>query len=37
MNTRYRKTGVGVHIKTLTKRGHDDEIVWATQNFSSCK
>ena len=32
-----RRIGVGVHVQELQRRGYIDEMVYATQNFSSCE
>ena len=37
MEPRSRLIGVGVHVQELQRRGYIDEMVYATQNFSSCE
>ena len=37
MEPRSRRIGVGVHVQELQRRGYIDEMVYATQNFSSCE
>ena len=33
----HRRLGVGVQVQEIQRRGYIDEMVYATQNFSSCK
>ena len=33
----YRRIGVGIHAQESRKYGYQDEMVFATQNFSSCR
>ena len=33
----YRRLGVGVQVQEIQRRGYIDEMVYATQNFSSCE
>ena len=37
LNGEYRRIGVGVSIETKTEKGWLQEVVFATQNFSSCE
>ena len=37
MEPRSRRIGIGVHVQELQRRGYIDEMVYATQNFSSCE
>ena len=37
LDSDYRRIGVGVFVETLESYGYVDEIVYATQNFSSCE
>ena len=37
MKPSYRRIGVGVQVQELQRYGYIDEMVYATQNFSSCE